>query len=79
MERFLRDRGLLDDERIDTITREVEAEVGELVERAETVEADPPAMFDHTYAEGTPRLREQRDYLEKLLEEHGEDRLTRDE
>jgi len=79
MERFLRDRGLLDDERIDTITREIEAEVGELVERAETVEADPPAMFDHTYGEGTPRLREQRDYLEKLLEEHGEDRLTRDE
>jgi len=79
MERFLRDRGLLDDERINTITREIEAEVDELVERAETVEADPPAMFDHTYCEGTPRLREQRDYLEKLLEEHGEDRLTRDE
>jgi pyruvate dehydrogenase E1 component alpha subunit len=79
LETFLRERGLLDDEHVDAVEEEIRAEVGRLVDRAEAFEADPSAMFEHTYAEPTPRVREQRASLERLRERHGDDRLTRNE
>jgi pyruvate dehydrogenase E1 component alpha subunit len=79
MERFLRDRGLLDDEAVEEIEEHVRAAVGRLIDRAESFDADPSEMFEHAYAEPTPRIREQRASLSDLRERHGDDRLTRDE
>jgi pyruvate dehydrogenase E1 component alpha subunit len=79
MERFLRDRDLLDDEQIDAIETEIEAEVSDLIDRAEVYEADPTDMFEHTYDEATPRISEQREDFEGLRDRHGDDELTRDE
>jgi pyruvate dehydrogenase E1 component alpha subunit len=79
METFLRDRGLLDDGRIEAIEAAIAEEVGELIDRAEEFEADPTEMFEDTYAEATPRIAEQRAYLDGLRERHGDERLTREE
>jgi pyruvate dehydrogenase E1 component alpha subunit len=79
METFLRERGLLDDEQIVAIEREIEETVGELIDRAEAFEPDPATMFEHTYAEQTPRVAEGEALLAQLRDRHGDDRLTRDE
>ncbi|WP_254531802.1 pyruvate dehydrogenase (acetyl-transferring) E1 component subunit alpha [Natrinema gelatinilyticum] len=78
-EAYLRNRDVLDDDRIGAIETEIAAVVATLVDRAEAVDADPAEMFEHTYAEPTPRLEEQRDYLEALREAHGESVLLEDE
>lgn len=55
--RFLRDRGALDDERVDMVEREVLERIEEAWERARhRLEelGDPVALFDHIYAETRP-------------------------
>ncbi|ADB61876.1 pyruvate dehydrogenase (acetyl-transferring) E1 component, alpha subunit [Haloterrigena turkmenica DSM 5511] len=74
-ETYLRNRGVLDDERIETIESEIEATLEELVDRAESAEADPRGIFEHAYDEPTPRLEAQREDLEALRERHGDDEL----
>ena len=76
LERFLRDTGRLDDERVDAIENEVEAGVAEAIETAEgSAEADPDDLFADAYAELPDRLRDQREYLRELRERHGDDAL----
>jgi pyruvate dehydrogenase E1 component alpha subunit len=76
MERFLRERGLLDDERIDTVEAAVEDEVAEAIERAESApRPEPAAMFADVYAEPTPRLDRQQAHLERLRARHGDEVL----
>jgi len=79
MERFLRDRDLLDDERIDDIEARNRERVADLIEGAEAYEPDVDDWFEHAYAEQTPRVREAREYLRDLRERHGDDALLRDE
>ncbi|WP_126661960.1 pyruvate dehydrogenase (acetyl-transferring) E1 component subunit alpha [Haloterrigena salifodinae] len=74
-ETYLRNRGVLDDDGIETIDAEIEATLEELVDRAESAEADPRNLFEHTYADLTPRLETQREELEDLRERHGDDEL----
>ncbi|WP_339102565.1 pyruvate dehydrogenase (acetyl-transferring) E1 component subunit alpha [Haloterrigena salinisoli] len=74
-ETYLRNRGVLDDERIETIETEIEATLEDLVDRAESAESDPRDLFEHTYDEPTPRLEAQREALEALRERHGDDEL----
>jgi len=78
-ESFLRERGLLDDELVSSIEQRVEDEIATLIDGAEQVEPDPETMFDHVYAERTPRIRDQQAQLRELRERHGDDGLLRDE
>ncbi|WP_122088159.1 pyruvate dehydrogenase (acetyl-transferring) E1 component subunit alpha [Halalkalicoccus subterraneus] len=78
-EAYLRDEGVLDDERIEEVEEGIEESITELVDRAEGYEADPKSMFEHAFAEPTPRLAEQREYLQHLREEYGDEALLADE
>jgi pyruvate dehydrogenase E1 component alpha subunit len=76
LEAYLREQAILDDERVETIGQQVEDEVAEAIDTAESTERPAPSdMFDHVYEETTPRLEEQREYLEQLRERHGDEEL----
>jgi pyruvate dehydrogenase E1 component alpha subunit len=72
-ETFLRDRGLLNDDRVAEIEKEVQEVVADAIDRAEAYEPDPYSMFEHVYEEETPRLREQHQSLKDLQDRHGEE------
>jgi len=78
-ESYLRNEGVIDDERIDAIESEIEETLATLVDRAEGVDGDPSEMFESTYAEPTPRLEAQHESLETLRKTHGDDALLEDE
>ena len=79
METFLRERGLLDDETVAAIGQRAREEIDNLVAAAEAHEGDPEDMFEHTYAEQTPRVAESADRLRQLRDRHGDEALERDE
>jgi pyruvate dehydrogenase E1 component alpha subunit len=67
---YLKDKGLLDDERIEELEEEIDAEIREAIKEAEAFmekPADPLQMFDHTYAELSPYIKEQKEALERML------------
>ena len=62
---YLKDRDLLDQERIDELESEIESQIDEVwdeaSERMDQLEKQPEAMFDHVYAEMPAHLVEQRE------------------
>ncbi|MDY7104894.1 MAG: thiamine pyrophosphate-dependent enzyme [Actinomycetota bacterium] len=67
----LRELGLWDDERHAAAEAEAGARMDEAVERAEATTLAPTAMFDHVFAEDTPRMRRQRAALERHVDGRG--------
>ncbi|MFB6142997.1 MAG: pyruvate dehydrogenase (acetyl-transferring) E1 component subunit alpha [Halorientalis sp.] len=78
-ETFLRERGLIDDERLDAVREEARETVADCIDAAEAHEPDPEDIFAHAYEQPTPRVREQRAELRRLRERHGDDALTDEE
>jgi pyruvate dehydrogenase E1 component alpha subunit len=78
-EAFLRDRGLVDDERIAAMDEEIDDTLATLVDRSERFDGDPDEMFEHVYEEPTDELLAQREYLRQLRESHGDDALLEEE
>ena len=77
-EAFLRDRGLLDDERLDAMDAEIADTLSAIVDRAEGYAPDPTDLFADVYAESTPNVDAQEEYFEALRDRHGDDALLDD-
>ncbi|CAI48371.1 2-oxo-3-methylvalerate dehydrogenase E1 component alpha subunit [Natronomonas pharaonis DSM 2160] len=76
LELFLRDRGLLDDERVAAIEQSVTDEVADAVEAAESTERPAPdSMFDNVYADRPPELDAQQRQLDRLRNRYGDEEL----
>ena len=68
LEAYLTATGVLSDEDIGAARQEAEAFAGRLRTRMnDDPDVDPRALFDHVYAEPTPQLREQREWLVEEL------------
>jgi len=79
LERFLRETGRLDDDRIDDIETDVRTQVTAAIERAEdTPRPDPDRMFADVYADPSAELRAQRAYLNRLRDRHGDDAFLKE-
>lgn len=77
-QKYLTDKGLLDESKIAQVEEEIETELKEVVDRAEAqmkeLENQPMIMFDHLYAEMPPYLQEQREELARELAQKEESR-----
>ncbi|WP_410766205.1 pyruvate dehydrogenase (acetyl-transferring) E1 component subunit alpha [Haloferax sp. DFSO60] len=79
LEKFLRDTGRLDDEKIAEIESDIETRVADAIEAAES-EPRPNAvnMFNNVYAERTAELDAQAAEFEALLEQVGDEGFLRE-
>jgi pyruvate dehydrogenase E1 component alpha subunit len=71
-EKYLTDRQILNEDKIGAITQEIKTQISAAESRWQEIVArgiDPLDMFDHTYAEMTPAMQEQKEMLKKELEE----------
>ena len=77
-QKYLADKGLLDESKMAQVEEEIESELKEVVERAEAqmkeLENEPMIMFEHLYAELPPHLQEQREELARELAQKEESR-----
>lgn len=75
-QKYLKDKGLVSDEKIEKVESEVKDEIQAAVDRAEELMKkydDPLQMFEHVYAEMPPYLGEQREELKAELAESREE------
>jgi pyruvate dehydrogenase E1 component alpha subunit len=69
LETYLRGRGLLDDEAVEAVRAEAEANAVDLRTRMNAEPTvDPLSLFDHVYAQPTPQLLEQREQVRAELD-----------
>ncbi len=75
-EKFLRNTGRLDDERIDAVKTRNEERMADAIEAVERLDdPDPEEMFQNVYEELPSRLEEQFERLQELRDRHGDDEL----
>jgi pyruvate dehydrogenase E1 component alpha subunit len=72
-EKYLKNKGLLSDARIEELNQEIQNEIKEVVDRTEArmkeLDVDPTIMFEHLYAELPPYLQEQKAaFIQELAE-----------
>lgn len=70
-ETYLKDKELLDDEKVESIGEEIKEQINAAVKKAEKAfekMGDPLDMFNHVYAEMPPRLKAQREWLAAEIE-----------
>jgi pyruvate dehydrogenase E1 component alpha subunit len=68
---FLHEQGVVEDGFVEECFDEAEAEIDDAVDAAEAVgEPDVDELFDHVYAERTPRIDDQKAWLDGWLEDH---------
>jgi TPP-dependent pyruvate/acetoin dehydrogenase alpha subunit len=69
-QQYLKDKGILSDERIEEVEEEIQAEIREAVEASENrmkeLAEEPVVMFDHLYEEMPAYLQEQREAFMQL-------------
>jgi pyruvate dehydrogenase E1 component alpha subunit len=71
-QKYLKDKGLLSDQKIGELEDRIKAEIQQAVEHAEELMkkySDPLHMFEHAYAEVPPHLKEQKEELKRELAE----------
>jgi len=71
-QKYLKNKGLLSAQKIEELEAQVKAEIQQAVEHAEELMknySDPLHMFEHTYAEVPPHLKEQKEELKRELAE----------
>lgn len=71
-QKYLKDKRLLSDQKIQELEDQIKAEIQQAVEHAEELmkkHSDPLPMFEHAYAEMPPHLKEQREELKQELAE----------
>lgn len=78
METYLRNTGILDDAKEESIQSRIEDVVADAVDAAESFEPSPGDMFDHVYESVPPRIVSQREYMRELRETYGDENLTED-
>ncbi|WP_135825080.1 pyruvate dehydrogenase (acetyl-transferring) E1 component subunit alpha [Halorussus ruber] len=73
-ERYLREEGVLDDDRMAEIADDIEALLSDEIDRAREgrEQVEPAEMFDYVFAETPPELRRQRETFEREEGEKGE-------
>jgi pyruvate dehydrogenase E1 component alpha subunit len=74
-QKYLKNKGLLSDGKIEELDGKIQEEIKSAVERAEKLMkdfTDPLQMFDHAYAELPPYLKEQREELAEEIKATGE-------
>ncbi|MFC4447730.1 thiamine pyrophosphate-dependent enzyme [Halorussus aquaticus] len=70
-EEYLREQDVLDDEFVAEVEDEVDAQLDEAVETAESADpGDPHDVFDRVYENLPPNLREQKAWLDSFLADH---------
>jgi pyruvate dehydrogenase E1 component alpha subunit len=80
LEAYLRNEDILDDDRVAAIEEDIEHQVAEAIEAAESEpRPEPEEMFEHAYAEMPDDLRKQRDEFVNKVEKHGKDAFLEEE
>jgi TPP-dependent pyruvate/acetoin dehydrogenase alpha subunit len=75
-QKYLIDKGVLSEKKIDTLEEDIKAEIQGAVDNAEAMmkkAIDPMDMFKHAYDELPPYTEQQRKELEEELEETGKE------
>jgi len=71
-QKYLKNKGLLSDQKIEELEAQIKEEIQKAVEHAEELmkkHIDPLHMFEQTYAEMPPHLKEQQEELKQELAE----------